>query len=94
MEFLVPMSLFFCVAAVLILRPITRRLGGLLEATTQAKLQTRNADHETHILATLEHMSRRLELMEERLDFTERLVGPPRERHRTGSRHSAAAQIL
>lgn len=77
MEALVPITFFFCVTAVLILRPITKRLGGLLEVMTQARIQTRTAEStDARILATLEHMSRRIDLMEERIDFTERLVGP------------------
>jgi hypothetical protein len=94
MEELVMMTFFFCCAAVLILRPLTKKLGLLIEASTQAKLQHRSSDaSEMRILNAIEHMSRRLELMEERLDFTERLVGPARERTRFQPRR-ADAQLL
>jgi hypothetical protein len=94
MEALIPITFFFCVSAVLILRPLTKKLGLLIEASTQAKLQARhNEAGEARILSALEHMTRRMELMEERLDFTERLAGPARERPRFPRRH-ADAQLL
>jgi hypothetical protein len=94
MEELIPITFFFCVAAVLILRPLTKKLGLLIEASTHARIQARTAeDGEARILAAIEHMSRRMELMEERLDFTERLVGPARERTRF-PRRQADAQLL
>lgn len=70
-----------CIAAVLILRPLTRRLGGLLEAMTRdrAQSQSRSDDSSTaRIVALLEHMNRRLDTIEERVDFTERLVSERR----------------
>jgi hypothetical protein len=78
-EALIPISLFFSVAVVMILRPITKRLGGLIEVVTRDKVQARTADtNNERVVMLLEHMSRRMELIEERLDFTERLVGGSR----------------
>lgn len=75
MEALIPMTMFMCIAAVMILRPITKKLGGLLEAVTRERAQVHVRDTTgERTIALLEHMSRRLDLMEERLDFTERLV--------------------
>jgi hypothetical protein len=72
---LIPITMFLSIAAVLILRPLTKRLGGLLEAMTRDRIQVPAQDHTSeHTLALLEHISRRIDLMEERLDFTERLV--------------------
>lgn len=72
---LIPITLFMSVAAVLILRPLTKRLGGLLEAMTRDRRQVPVQDPTSErTIALLEHISRRIDLMEERLDFTERLV--------------------
>lgn len=92
MEALIPMTFFFCVAAVLILRPITKKLGGLIEAFAQTRTQTRSEEAtDARVVAALEHVGRRLDLMEERLDFTERLVGPSRERR--FARHSTETPL-
>lgn len=75
MEALIPISFFFSIAAVLILRPISRKLGLLLEAMSRERAGIRADDGTAaRTLALMEQMNRRLELMEERLDFTERLV--------------------
>lgn len=75
MEALIPISMFMCIAAVLILRPITKKLGGLLEAITIERTQSRTQDTSSaRTIALLEHINRRMDLMEERVDFTERLV--------------------
>jgi hypothetical protein len=81
-EELIPMTMFVCIAMVMILRPISKRVGGLLEAMTRERMQQNApapavaADPQlTRIATLLEHVSRRMDLMEERLDFTERLVG-------------------
>jgi len=89
MEVLVPITLFVCAAGVLILRPITKRLGILLEtivrerqARLDAGMRVQSAVSEAEARATarlLERMSQRLDLIEERLDFVERL-GDARER--------------
>lgn len=75
MEALIPITMFMCVAAVLILRPVTKRLGSLMEALTHARLEARTDDTgSARTIALLEHVNRRLDLIEERVDFTERLV--------------------
>lgn len=75
MEALIPISLFFSVAVVMILRPITKKLGGLIEAVTRDKTQARTEDtSNARVALLLEHMTRRLDIIDERLDFTERLV--------------------
>jgi hypothetical protein len=74
-EALIPITLFMCTAAVLILRPVTKKLGGLLEAMTRDRTQAQMQDTTSaRTIALLEHINRRLDLMEERVDFTERLV--------------------
>lgn len=75
MEEMIPITMFMCIAAVMILRPITKKLGGLLEAMTIDRHQARMQDSTgERTVALLEHINRRMELMEERIDFTERLV--------------------
>jgi hypothetical protein len=80
-QFLVPISMFMCIAAVMILRPLTKQLGAFLEAVTKERTQPSRApqlasqDTDTaRLLALMEHAVKRLDSMEDRLDFTERLV--------------------
>jgi hypothetical protein len=74
-EALIPITMFMCFAAVMILRPISTKVGGLLEAITRERAQSRTEDaNTTRIVALLEQMNRRLDQMEDRVDFTERLV--------------------
>jgi hypothetical protein len=82
-EELIPITMFMCIAAVLILRPVSTRLGRLLEAMTRERIQqaapaSREDPQLARVTLLLEQVSRRMELMEERLDFTERLVGSER----------------
>ncbi len=73
---LIPIMFFFSVAAVLILRPLTKRLGLLLEAIARDRSTSQADDAElARVRVLIEHLSKRLELMEDRVDFTERLVG-------------------
>jgi hypothetical protein len=86
-EALIPITFFMSVAAVLILRPITKKLGGFIDVMTQERLPTRTADNpDARVVTLLEHMARRLDSMEERLDFTERLVDSPRPPRRLARR--------
>ncbi|NJD11210.1 MAG: hypothetical protein FIB01_12515 [Gemmatimonadetes bacterium] len=83
MEELIPITMFMCIAAVMILRPITKRMGALLEAMTRERLQTPapgsvSEQQLNRVTALLEQIARRQEIMEERLDFTERLLGSGR----------------
>jgi hypothetical protein len=78
-EALIPITMFMCIAAVMILRPVTKKLGGLLEAISRDRTQARAEDaNTTRVVALMEHMHRRLDHLEERLDFTERLVSDRR----------------
>jgi hypothetical protein len=75
MEMLVPITFFFSVAAVMILRPISKNFGKLLEQMARDRKDRGASDGDVASLRlTLEHVGKRLELMEERLDFTERLL--------------------
>ena len=73
---LIPIFLFLSVAAVLILRPLTKRLGLVVEQFARDRHAGRADDAETaRIRFLVEQTNKRLELIEERLDFTERMVG-------------------
>lgn len=79
MEALIPITFFISIAAVLILRPITKRLGMLIEAIARERDAARApASQDERVIALLEGMNRRLELMEDRVEFTERLVAARR----------------
>lgn len=58
---------------VLLLRPIARRLGDILEIMAREKQDGIQSDV-GHIRDLLETMNARLQLLEERQDFTERLL--------------------
>lgn len=79
MEELIPITMFMCIAAVAILRPISTRIGGLLEAMTRERTQgqAENGDL-ARMRVLMEHVAKRIDLMEERLDFTERLLASSR----------------
>ncbi len=74
---LVPVCFILTVGAVLILRPVAKRFGDLLDF--YAKDRERGLQADVHQMKELlETMNGRLQLMEERQDFTERLVSSQR----------------
>ena len=87
MEELIPIVLFSCIAAVLILRPITKKLGLLLEAFARERMSPAparaDADQIARLADSLERINARLDLMEDRVGFVERLLeARPRPRQR------------
>jgi hypothetical protein len=79
MEALIPISFFVCIAAVMILRPMTKKFGSLIEQVAlerQARAAV-NSD-QTGLRQSMENLTQRLALIEERLDFTERLISVER----------------
>ena len=68
--------LILTTGGVLVLRPIAKRLGELIEVMTRERLSG-DRDQQTHMRELLETMSQRLALLEDRQDFTERLLGDP-----------------
>jgi hypothetical protein len=102
MEVFIPITLFISVAAVAILRPISTKLGGLLEAMRHERTPSGKAADDpdvAHMRVLVEHLVKRIDLMEERMDFTERLLNgrrrdepalPPRDR----DQRSPASQLL
>ena len=61
---------------VLVLRPISKRLGALLEVMTQQKLRAANTDPQDNhrIRELLVSIDSRLTMLEERQDFAEALI--------------------
>lgn len=68
-------TLILTTGGVLILRPITKRLGALLEVMTQEKLRARNSSPEMgQVRELLQGIDSRLSQLEERQDFAEALI--------------------
>ena len=60
--------------AVLILRPLARRLGALLDVVTQQKLNAAGEPDGVRVRELLTSIDSRLSLLEERQDFAEALI--------------------
>ena len=76
-EFIAPMImsvvLILTVGGVMVLRPIAKRVGDLLEMYVKDRSEGIEGDLH-HMRDLLETMNARLQLMEDRQDFTERLL--------------------
>ena len=77
-EFIAPMIvsvvLVLTVGGVVLLRPVTKRLGALLDVMVLEKSRSSRID-DGRLLETIDTLNDRLSLLEERQDFTERLIG-------------------
>ncbi len=62
------------IGGVLVLRPIAKHLGAYLEALTRQHLEPGRQEEVYHLREQMETMSQRLHLLEERQDFSERLL--------------------
>ena len=66
---------------VMVLRPIAKKLGSLMELYSRDKQS--GVEVEVHQMRELlETMNARLQLMEERQDFTERLLAAPKDKEK------------
>ncbi|MFQ5689854.1 MAG: hypothetical protein ACE5HQ_06255 [Gemmatimonadota bacterium] len=72
MIFMVVLTL--TVGGVILLRPLSRRLGDLLETMAQERRGEIPGDDVTRIKTQLETVASRLALLEERQDFTDQLL--------------------
>ncbi len=87
MENMIPIVLFLCIAGVMILRPISKSLARYLDQQTRKQkddgsdsLNERSLERVTDLL---DRLNTRIDLVEERLQFVERLSdGRERERPR------------
>lgn len=77
-EFIAPMVvsvvLILTVGGVALLRPVAKRLGALLDVMVMEKTRVSQAD-DGRLVESIETLHDRLALLEERQDFTERLIG-------------------
>lgn len=80
---IVAVVLTLVIGGVILLKPIANRLGFLLEAMAKEKESALGNDV-GHMRDLLETMNARLQLMEERQDFTERLLSGERQKDQIG----------
>ena len=91
---MVPMTLFLTIGGVLIFRPLTKRLGLMLEAHAAGRRSDEtDRIHYEHVRALLDAQNLKIEALEQRLEFTESLLenragvrGPTRELSAAGGR--------
>ena len=69
---LIPIVMFLSLAAVLIFRPLTTRLGSVLERKASDKLD--ESPQLERLTRVMEHLVDRMDRLEERVDFTERML--------------------
>jgi len=67
-------TLFLVVGGVILLRPITKRLGSLLEVMTQQKREPVAGAEDSELRQYVANLESRLSLLEERQNFTEALL--------------------
>ena len=70
---IVSIVLILTVGGVILLRPIAKRLGALLDVMVLEKSRTTSVDNR-RLGETVDTINERLSLIEERQDFTERLI--------------------
>lgn len=77
-EFVAPMvtavTLVLSIAGVLIFRPLTRRLGDLIEITAQNRQRETQTEELARVADLVGLIGDRLDRLEERQDFTERIL--------------------
>ncbi len=82
---------FVTTGAVLIFRPLTKRLGDRLANTNQPQPPALDNAEIVRLRQALEETSARLELLEQRVDFTERLLSSPRPAAELGPSRTGSA---
>lgn len=88
-EELIPIFLFMCIAGVLILRPVTKKLGLLIEALAKERMaNTRQVQgglddaQLERITVALERLNTRIDRVDDRMNFMEHLVEDRNRRQR------------
>ena len=72
---LVPITFILSFAGVLIFRPLTKRLGNVMEANALARQQVVDDKlHHDHVKTLLETQNLKIQQLEQRLEFTESLL--------------------
>jgi len=80
---IVAVVMFVVVGGVILLKPIANRVGFLLEAMAKEKESGLDNDL-AHVRDLMETMNARLQLLEERQDFTERLMSGEKKQDQIG----------
>ncbi len=78
--FLMTLTLAVTFGTVILLKPLMRNLGNFLEAKAEERkgLGGRTQEEWDRLFAGIEGLGNRLEALEERQDFTEKLLAKPR----------------
>ena len=79
-SFLMTVVVVLTIGGIILLRPISKHLGQYLEAKANERkaLGQRAPEDWDRLFATLEGLATRMDTLEERQDFTERLLSTPR----------------
>ncbi len=72
--FIIGMTFILAAAGVFILRPLTKRLGDLIEATAREKRVKPRDDEIARLTDVVGRLTDRIEHLEERQDFAERIL--------------------
>jgi hypothetical protein len=72
------LAVIFTAGGVLLFRPLTRRLGDLIEASIEAKRRRPEREADERLRDALDSIDRRLSLLEERVNFQESLLAERR----------------
>ena len=86
LAFLMTVTLALTIGGVILLKPLMRNLGNFLEAKADEKKGLLGGSPEDwdRILGSLEVLDERVQAIEERQDFTEKLLSKPHEVERKG----------
>lgn len=71
---LIPIALFLSIAAICIFRPLTRRVGDVLEQIYRDKKEDIPDPNTARIAGLLERLVDRMDRLEDRLEFAERML--------------------
>ena len=79
--FLTTLVVLFTIGGIILLKPLSKHLGQLLQAKAEAgkALQGRSPEDLERVLTLMEGVVDRLDRMEERQEFTEKLLQRPRD---------------
>ena len=77
---IITISFLVITAAVILLVPITRRMGQYLEVLIEEKRGTLRGGREVAARTAVDDLARRIELLEERLERSDRLLAPAERR--------------
>ena len=84
--FLMTVTLVVTIGAVVLLKPLMRNLGNFLEAKAEERkgLGGRSQEDWDRLFNSLEGLGSRLDALEERQDFTEKLLARPKQQQGEG----------